>query len=51
MLQPINQGVRALAVSQIDVDDSYVGSALGNQTFGIRYGGSWTGYVCSQCAK
>ena len=51
LLQPINQGVRALAVSQIDVDDSYVGSALGNQTFGIRYGGSWTGYVCSQCAK
>ena len=51
LLQPINQGVGSLAVSQIDVDDGYVGSALGNQKFGIRYGGSWTGYVRSQCAK
>ena len=50
-LQPINQGVGPLAVSQIDIDDGYVGSALGNQKFGIRYGGCWTGYIRSHCAK
>ena len=51
LLQPFNQGVGPLAVSQIDVDNGYVGSALGNQKFGIRYGGGWTGNVRSQCAK
>ena len=50
-MQPINQVVGPLAVSQIDVDDGYVGSALGNQALGVRYGGSRTGYIRSQCAK
>ena len=50
-LQPINQGVCPLAVPQIDVYDGYVGSALGNQSLGIRYGGSRTGHVRSQCTK
>ena len=50
-LQSINQAVGPLAVSQIDVNDGYVGSALGKQTLGVRYGGSRTGYIRSQYAK
>ncbi len=47
----INQAVGPLAVSQIDVDDGYIGSALGNQALGVRYGGSRTGYIRSQYTK
>ncbi len=50
-VQSINQAVGPLAVSQIDVDDGYVRSALGNEALGIRYGGGRTGYICSQCTK
>jgi hypothetical protein len=50
-VQPINQVVCALAVSQVDVDDSHVGSALGNQSLCVHYCGSRTSHIRSQCAK
>jgi len=50
-VQTINQVVGSLAVSQIDVDDRYIGGVLRNQALGVRYGGSRAGYIRSQYAK
>ena len=46
-VQAINKAVGPLAVSQIDVDDGYIGNVLGNQALGVRDGGSRTGYIRS----
>jgi len=50
-LQSINQAVGPLAVSQIDIDNSYVGSALGKKSFGVSDAGSWAGDIRTQYPK
>ena len=50
-LQSINQAVGPLAVSQIDIDNGDVGSALGKKSFGVSDAGSWAGDIRSQYPK
>ena len=50
-MQPINQAIRPLAATKIDVHNGHVGPALGGHTFGVSRGGRWSDDVRSPRLK
>ena len=50
-MQPCNQAVRKFAVSEVEVDEGYVRSVLGEQALGLGRSRGRTGYFRSQKLK